>query len=123
MSETPMPNPELEPKWQAEIYSFGNADFPTKVIYRTCGERTQRQDVESFSLTATSEDKQAMVDARHATELLISHEDCTFAVAEGHAAEDGTVVEPSFLVAGWHELTTNEEKEVYEQDRYIGFLS
>ncbi|MEO6761753.1 MAG: hypothetical protein ABI220_05300 [Candidatus Saccharimonadales bacterium] len=118
-----MRTPETAPQWQEEFFYFGNANYPSDATYRTSGERIQLQIEKGLPLTKKEGSSQFTADASEVTEFLATHEDCSLLVADSHEVHEqygGGRTEPVLWVIGWKELTSDEERAGYLEDKAIG---
>jgi len=123
MSEIPKKSPETTPQWREEFFYFGNANWPSDATYRTSGERIQLRIEKGLPLTKNESRGQYVADASEVAEFLSLYEDCSFLVADSHEVLEqygGGRTEPVLWVVGWKELTNDEERATYHQDKAFG---
>lgn len=110
---------EMKPNWQIQECYFGNACYPSWVIYRTDGERVQVRIDRSVTTQASSEPYD--IGPNEVKKFLEEFQDCYFEVHLGRQTHDGQSTPPTLYVIGWAELVTQEQMDIYKKDLEDGW--
>lgn len=120
--------PEVDkPQWREESFYFGNANYPSDATYRRDGERLQIRVEMPIPLQRDGNIRyKANMSYRpdfsdeSVTDFLAKYQDCEILVHDSYQLASGKTQPPSLFVTGWQELTTEEDKTNYFQNKLDG---
>lgn len=108
-------------EWTEEDFYFGNGTWPSEATYRHSGDRLQVRAELYLRLSEAENGRRYLADVDKVPAFMATYTDCQLQVSSGYVTNEGRLQAPSLFLIGWKEVTDEEGRRRYEEDKRVAW--